>query len=308
MKNLPLILVAVLWGGVAVSELRASLDVKLTIEPISDESATAHEFTVSYSASLGLEADSLGDDDIIIGKGSLFDPQLLENAFYPELVGVSTELDSDPIIATYRIDRPEGGWGRWELGNLDVSIASNGLRYGDGQFFARTSLGELLIELESVPEMSVRVPRYPIIQGDDAECEEFGVDFRTNFPINVDILGQGEIGGLRRSATDSVFESEGRVFAVPRYFGPRLPATVVSVDASEDRTEVKVEYRIARPEDGWGEGSTMSLWLDRRELGENNRGDCSKSSRLKMMDARSPRRMRWIDPPRDGFILLESSG
>ena len=157
---------------------------------------------------------------------------------------------------TYRIDRPEGGWDSWGLGKLDISIDSGGVLVGQGEVLERHSLGEVFIELVTVSEMSVRLLKHPVIHADVDEFVSFRVAYKTNFSINVEVLGNGEIGALRRSPTDDVFEFDGKEYSIARYVGPRLPALVVNVEPNGDGTDVDVDYRVDRPVDGWGESAT----------------------------------------------------
>ena len=213
MKHSPLFLVAAMLTGGLLAQGETSLDVQLTVNDLDDPEAVAHEFSITFGASLSIDTASLGDNDILIGRGSLFDTQLGEEAFSPELARVDTQNGAS--TATYRMDRPAEGWASWGIARLSISLASSGVSDQSGKFLPAQNLGFLNLDLAAVPQMAVQVPRYPIIEGEADPSVTFEVLYQTNYAIEITALGKGEISMTRLDASPQFITVNDSLVQVP---------------------------------------------------------------------------------------------
>ena len=236
-------------------------------DTITDADATSHTFSVVYSSELSVDPDSLGDNDLYVGRGSLFKRELGAQAVSPTFVDAKSVSGTNGIVARYRIDRPEGGWASWNL--TEISVRTKDIRNTRGATLS-ISLGDLKISLRGLTdELRLREGTFPIVDAINGDSFDFEVTYLANYALDLDLFDQGEVF-VRIENLD--------LDRPPTLFGPARSSTqivgsVVQIQESENGQEASVTYRFERPEVGWGIREQTPVLLDVVKLGENGRGE-----------------------------------
>jgi hypothetical protein len=119
-------------GSVPTAELSAA--------SLSAAGGSGYEFTVIYSDNNAINVASLDSGDVQVTGPNGYS-QLAT------LVSVNDPSNGTPRIATYRIVAPGGTWDSADSGTYSVSVQSNQVSDGEGNFVGATSLGNFLANI-----------------------------------------------------------------------------------------------------------------------------------------------------------------
>ncbi len=231
---------------------RALSETEATIPPIRRADSPYHDFVVNYGSGSHIDIRSLGDDDIIIGYGTLFDPQLGGRAFHPEFQEAVRHDETETITATYRIPRPDDGWASWNLSKLTVRIASGGILDLQGREVPSSSLGTLQVVLESVPQLAVQLTKFPIVVAGSNSPATFEIHYQANYALQIELLDHDEIQAqvwtpeLHDDGTPKM-----SLFGNPIVNVHNIATRLLSAQHNGDGTAITASYALDPPQDGW---------------------------------------------------------
>ncbi len=124
-----------------------ALGVSVPPQRIADPELQKFAFQIMYRPTEhGIDVSSLGDDDLVAGSPSLFFPQASNiNVGFRSYV-----IDADGVVvATYEIDRPEGGWKESSSQDtLGIILRNEAVRFEDGRPIKGATLGSIYLDLD----------------------------------------------------------------------------------------------------------------------------------------------------------------
>jgi hypothetical protein len=119
-------------GSIPTAELSAA--------NLSAAGGSGYEFTVVYNDDTAINVASLGSGNVQVTGPNGYS-QLAT------LVSVNDPSNGTPRIATYRIAAPGGTWDSTDSGSYNVSVQSNQVSDGEGNFVGAASLGNFLANI-----------------------------------------------------------------------------------------------------------------------------------------------------------------
>lgn len=191
--------VRTLSGQWAVSRMLGSFRVRIDEEPehrifaalrsddITHAGGELHRFQVVYESAAGLDAESLGDNDVEVTSWVVLadfegEPPLwaVQKARFQE---AEVSDDKRRIAAFYSIAAPDGGWAADQNGALTFHLTDTSVRDADGKHAAARRLGDISIAIRGDSE---RIPAEAVIeveQGDGAVTASVWVTFDGYFSV-----------------------------------------------------------------------------------------------------------------------------
>lgn len=207
---------------------------------LTDPEAPSHPLTVVYEHPEGIDPTSLGDDDIIVGRHSLFGPGLGSAAPHARLESAQSEDDGRRVLARYVLDRPEGGWFLWESDDLTLQIAEGSVRDLEGEAVESTRvIGILRIALqgERPRPLWATFARDLVIEDLLQPFADIDVAYVAKEPLRPSDFGSHDL-----------FVLADREVLVPT----RLSLSIPLDDEGHLGTHAEARYRVYRPVAGWG--------------------------------------------------------
>ncbi len=209
-------------------------------QPLTNPDALTHEVTVIYENPLGIDTESLGDDDIIVGRHSLFGPGLGSAAPLARLDRLESTEDGRRVVAVYLVDRPEGGWFIWEADDLTLQISLGSVRDLEGNAVDSTRvIGLLTLDLagERPRPISAQLLGEPVIHDLLQSHIDLQVRYTSKTPLRPSDFGSHDL-----------FVRAPREILVPIRLSLSLPLN----EHGEVGNLAEARYRVFRPEYGWG--------------------------------------------------------
>ncbi len=100
---------------------------------------TTWDFLVSYNDNVAVDASDVGSSDITVTGPNGYS----QNASF---VSRSTNSDTSPITATYRVTAPGGSWGPEDAGTYTISMNSNQVSDTNNNYVLSGSLGTYVVD------------------------------------------------------------------------------------------------------------------------------------------------------------------
>ena len=140
-------LAATVWFLVIGGGYADVLVIEADAQSLTDPEAVIHEITVHYDSPFGIDISSLGDDDLVVGRHSLFGLGLGSRAPFARLVVAESDKDGRGVAATYALDQPLGGWKAWNAKDLTIQVEADSVRDLEGNTVPTRVIGILTVEL-----------------------------------------------------------------------------------------------------------------------------------------------------------------
>ena len=237
---------------VSPSTVESAVNATLIVEPVRNGEATSHPITILYKANVAIDLDSLGNDDLLVDGGSLFRPG---KRLQPELEMADASADNGKeVSATYRLDRPAGGWASFDKPSVRISLQGLSVRDQDGNQANGKSLGELQIAIGTNPGR-------PIIAASlDTNAIPSRIAPSHTFQIVFSATANFEASAVENDIIEvkarEVLQEGGDILRVVT-----VPITLSSVEHNIDRNQVVVTYEITRPGTTWGTQDLTVNWV-----------------------------------------------
>jgi len=122
---------------------------------------SGHTFAVTYRSSIGIDAASLDDLDILVTGPNGFSQ-------IAELVGLDSAPSHTEVVATYRITAPRGLWAEIDNGVYTVSIRDSQVKDLDvpAHYVPSGVLGQFTVDVVDTPP-EISIANASITEGDD---------------------------------------------------------------------------------------------------------------------------------------------
>ncbi len=261
--------IVTLSAGLALAE--GQVGVSVVESSITDADATTHEFEVVWTSPSGIDPTTLGDDDILLGRSTLFDLQLGSGAILATFIRAESEDDGKRVTATYAFDRPEDGWGSWGISRLLVTVEDDSVRDHSGAGAPFAGVARITIDLDEVPRISFRLMQTPIVTAEEPAVG-FGVVYTTNYPLLSEPFEDHRIqlwaSVPRGDDVDPEATEQGWIDGVDSMH-LQLDAVAETISPDDSGQTVVVTYRAERPIGGWRGADELTVVLTPSTLGEN---------------------------------------
>lgn len=218
-----------------------SLIIEAEAAPLTDPDALTHDVVVSYESVHGVDLDSLGDDDIIVGRHSLFGPGLGSAAPLARLGDFEVTQNGQKVSATYLLDRPEEGWHLWEAEDLTLQVAEGSVGDLEGNTVSSTRVvGILILDLEGERPrpITATLVNQPLILDLLQAYVDIEVHYSATIPLRPSHFGSHDL-----------YVHAEREVLVPSRQTLSLPLN----EEGQVGTTAEARYRVFRPLAGWGD-------------------------------------------------------
>lgn len=238
----------------------------LELTPLLEEDASTHPIIVVYTSAAPIDLTTLDGDDIVVGRGTLFNPEIVGvDGAHVRLVSQVVEDDGKHARVTYEVARPTEGWTmNGTARDLGVAVQADAVKDVDGKG-VDASFQWLRINVENDEDPTeTPVPPMMIVVHLDADKIHFpeqesvilDVTYQSNgAPFDADTVGDDdlEVGWLR-----TIFRPD-----TPG----TVPAKLLYKTVEAEGTSIQAIYEVERPEVGWEAWERTSVKVVLKEGG-----------------------------------------